>query len=214
MVLKPSELTPYTALRLAELASEILPPGVLNVVCGQGETAGAALVDHPDVAMVSITGSVAAGKEVARVASKTVKRVHLELGGKAPVVVFDDADLEAVVAGVSAGGFYNSGQDCTAACRVIAGPGIHDDLVAGLQSTIASMATGDPTDPGTEMGPVVSDEQRRRVSGMVDRAREAGAEVVIGGSDRPARAGSTSPRSWCRWHRTARSPNGRSSGPS
>ena len=122
VVLKPSELTPYTALRLAELAADVLPPGVLNVVCGQGETAGVALVDHPDVAMVSLTGSVAAGKAIARASAETLKRVHLELGGKAPVVVFDDADPAAVAAGVRAAGYYNSGQDCTAACRVIAGP--------------------------------------------------------------------------------------------
>ena len=122
VVLKPSELTPYTALRLAELAADVLPPGVLNVVCGQGETAGVALVEHPDVAMVSLTGSVAAGKAIAKAASETLKRVHLELGGKAPVVVFDDADPAAVAAGVRAAGYYNSGQDCTAACRVIAGP--------------------------------------------------------------------------------------------
>ena len=121
-----------TALRLAELSADILPPGVLNVVCGQGETAGVSLVEHPDVAMVSITGSVAAGKAVARAASETLKRVHLELGGKAPVVVFDDADPAAVAAGVRAAGYYNSGQDCTAACRLIAGPGIHDDDDPGL----------------------------------------------------------------------------------
>ncbi len=127
VVLKPSELTPYTALKLGELALEALPPGVLNVVCGQGETAGAALVEHPDVAMVSITGSVAAGQAVAAAAARTLKRVHLELGGNAPVVVFDDADVAAVAAGIRSGAFYNSGQDCTAACRVIAGSGVHDD---------------------------------------------------------------------------------------
>src|SRR5690606_11803105 len=126
VVLKPSELTPYTALRLAELAADILPPGVLNVVCGQGETAGVALVEHPDVAMVSITGSVAAGKAVAKAAADTLKRVHLELGGKAPVVVFDDADPAAVAAGVRAAGYYNSGQDCPAACRRVAGANVHD----------------------------------------------------------------------------------------
>src|ERR671913_1119118 len=186
VVLKPSDTTPVTALRLAELAAEVLPPGVLNVVCGQGETAGVALVEHPDVAMVSLTGSVAAGQAVARAAATSLKRVHLELGGKAPVIVFDDADLEAVAAGVRTGGYYNSGQDCTAATRVIAGPRIYDDLVQGLSEEGAAIPTGDPSDPGTEMGPVVSEEQRQRVAGMVDRALAAGAEAVVGGS---ARAG-------------------------
>lgn len=184
VVLKPSELTPYTALRLAELASDILPPGVFNVVCGQGETAGVALVEHPDVAMVSITGSVGAGKAVARSAADSLKRVHLELGGKAPVVVFDDADMDAVVEGISAAGYYNSGQDCTAACRVIAGPRIHDDLVAALAAKVSAIPTGDPNDPDTEMGPVVSAEQRERVAGMVARAVDAGAEAVTGGAVR------------------------------
>ncbi len=182
VVLKPSELTPYTALRLAELTEGILPPGVFNVVCGQGATAGAALVEHPDVAMVSLTGSVAAGKEVARVASQSVKRVHLELGGKAPVIVFDDADVDAVVEGVRAGGFYNSGQDCTAACRVVAGPSVYENLVAALGSSIAEIPFGDPTDAETEVGPVVSAAQLERVSSMVSRATDAGAEIVVGGS--------------------------------
>jgi 1-pyrroline dehydrogenase len=184
VVLKPSELTPYTALRLAELSADILPPGVLNVVCGQGETAGVALVEHPAVAMVSITGSVGAGKAVARAASETLKRVHLELGGKAPVVVFDDADPAAVAAGVRAAGYYNSGQDCTAACRLIAGPGIHDDVVAALVDEVGQIPFGDPTDPDTEVGPVVSGEQLERVTGMVDRAIAAGAEAAVGGSAR------------------------------
>jgi 1-pyrroline dehydrogenase len=184
VVLKPSELTPLTAKRLAELSEDVLPPGVLNVVFGQGEGAGAPIVQHPDVAMVSITGDVATGKAVARAAADTLKRVHLELGGKAPVIVFDDADLEAVVEGIKVGGYYNTGQDCTAACRVLAGPGIHDDLVAGLTEAVASIPTGDPTDESIEMGPVVSAEQLERVTGMVDRAREAGAEVTTGGSAR------------------------------
>jgi 1-pyrroline dehydrogenase len=178
VVLKPSELTPYTALRLAELAADILPPGVFNVVCGRGETTGVALVEHPAVAMVSLTGSVAAGKEVARAASQTLKRVHLELGGKAPVVVFDDADAAAVAAGVRAAGYYNSGQDCTAACRVVAGPGVFDDVVSALTDEVGQIPFGDPADSGTEVGPVVSAEQLARVSGMVDRARDAGADVV------------------------------------
>ncbi len=184
VVLKPSELTPYTALRLAELTQDILPPGVFNVVLGQGETAGVALVEHPDVAMVSLTGSVAAGKSVARAASDSLKRVHLELGGKAPVIVFDDADVEALVANLRETSFYNSGQDCTAPCRVIAGSRIHDDVVAGLSEAASSVVTGDPSDESTEMGPVVSAEQLERVSGFVDRARDAGAEVTVGGSAR------------------------------
>jgi acyl-CoA reductase-like NAD-dependent aldehyde dehydrogenase len=182
VVLKPSELTPYTALRLAELAADVLPPGVLNVVCGRGETAGVALVAHPDVAMVSLTGSVAAGKAIAKASSDTLKRVHLELGGKAPVVVFDDADPAAVAAGVRAAGYYNSGQDCTAACRVIAGPKVHDALVAALQDEVSQIPFGDPTNAETEVGPVVSAEQLERVSGMVGRAKDAGAEVLTSAS--------------------------------
>ncbi len=178
VVLKPSELTPYTALRLAELAADVLPPGVFNVVCGQGETAGVALVDHPEVAMVSLTGSVAAGQAVARASANTLKRVHLELGGKAPVVVFDDADPALVAAGVRVAGYYNSGQDCTAACRVIAGPKVYDALVAALHQEVTEIPFGDPTLPDTEVGPVVSAEQLARVAAMVQRATEAGAEVL------------------------------------
>jgi 1-pyrroline dehydrogenase len=181
VVLKPSELTPYTALRLAELSADVLPPGVLNVVCGTGTGAGVPLVAHPDVAMVSLTGSVGAGQAVARAAADTLKRVHLELGGKAPVVVFDDADPQAVAEGIRAAGYYNSGQDCTAACRMIAGPGIHDDVVAALVAEVSAIPFGDPTDPDTEVGPVVSAAQRERVGGMVARAVEAGASVAVGG---------------------------------
>ena len=184
VVLKPSELTPYTTLRLAELLDGVLPPGVFNVVCGRGETAGVALVEHPDVAMVSLTGSVAAGKSVAKHASDSLKRVHLELGGKAPVIVFDDADIEAVVANLRDNSFYNTGQDCTAPCRVIAGSRVHDDFVARLTDAVGSVVTGDPTDADTEMGPLVSDGQLDRVSGFVDRAVDAGAEVTVGGATR------------------------------
>jgi 1-pyrroline dehydrogenase len=185
VVLKPSELTPLTALRMAELAADIFPPGVLNVLCGQGEDAGAPLVRHPKVAMVSLTGDVATGKSVAREAAESLKRVHLELGGKAPVIVFDDADLEAAVEGVKVAGFFNAGQDCTAACRILAGPGIHDDLVSGLGEAASSIAMGSPRDEATELGPLVSAEQRERVHGMVSRARERGAEVVTGGDHHP-----------------------------
>jgi aminobutyraldehyde dehydrogenase len=186
-VLKPSELTPLTALKLAELAADILPPGVFNVVCGQGETAGDALVRHPGVAMVSITGDVETGKLIARNAADTLKRVHLELGGKAPVVVFDDADLDLVVSTLAENSYYNSGQDCTAPCRVVAGPSIYDQLVAGLSSAVSALAVGDPSDEATEIGPVISEAQRVRVARMVDRSVEAGAEIVTGGSvmDRP-----------------------------
>ncbi len=181
-ILKPSELTPLSALRLAELAADLLPPGVLNVVLGQGETVGDALVRHPDVAMISLTGDVGTGKLIARNAADSLKRVHLELGGKAPVVVFDDADLDTVVATLAEAGYYNSGQDCTAPCRVLVGPERYEDLVAALGSAAGSLVVGDPFDPATAVGPVISADQRERVAGMVGRAVDAGAEVVAGGS--------------------------------
>jgi 1-pyrroline dehydrogenase len=184
VVLKPSELTPLTALRLAEITADILPPGVLNVVTGLGETAGDALVRHPKVAMVSLTGDVETGKLIARNAADTLKRVHLELGGKAPVIVFDDADLEAVVSTLAEAGYYNSGQDCTAPCRVLAGPGVFDSFVSGLSDAAAAVKVGDPHDPEVAMGPVVSADQLARVEGMVERARAAGAEVTVGGRRR------------------------------
>jgi betaine-aldehyde dehydrogenase len=180
VVLKPSEQTPLTASLLAEIAAEHLPKGVLNVIFGHGEPAGAGLVRHPDVAMVSLTGDVATGKEVARAAADSLKRVHLELGGKAPVVVFDDADLEAVVEGVKIGGYFNAGQDCTAATRVLAGGKIHDDFVSGLADAAGGLKVGDPTEEGMEMGPLVSPEQRERVTGFLERAPKH-AETVVGG---------------------------------
>src|SRR3954470_24139455 len=146
VVLKPSEWTPLTALRLAELAADIFPPGVFNVITGDGEPVGAALVAHRKVAIVSLTGEVTTGKAVMRAAADTLKRVHLELGGKAPVVVFDDADLAAAVAGVRAFGYYNAGQDWTAATRVLAGPRVHDDFVAALADAAESLAVGEPSD--------------------------------------------------------------------
>jgi len=186
-ILKPSELTPLTALKLAEIAADIFPPGVFNVVTGQGEAAGDALVRSPKVAIVSVTGDVATGKLIAKNAADTLKRVHLELGGKAPVVVFDDADLDLVVTTLSEMAYYNSGQDCTAPCRVIAGPDIYDRLVGGLGDAVGALATGDPTDPDTAVGPVISAEQQERVAGMVSRAADAGAQIVTGGAklDRP-----------------------------
>jgi 1-pyrroline dehydrogenase len=180
VVLKPSEQTPMTAARLARIAAEHLPKGVLNVIFGHGETAGAGLVRHPRVAMVSLTGDVATGKDVARAAADSLKRVHLELGGKAPVLVFDDADLEAVVEGVKVAGYWNTGQDCTAATRVLAGPKIHDEFVSGLAKAAGSLAVGDPASEDTEMGPLVSEAQRERVEGFLSRAPEH-AETVVGG---------------------------------
>ncbi len=181
VVLKPSELTPYTALRFAELTADVLPPGVLNIVCGQGATAGAALADHPGIAMVSITGSVGAGKAVARSSAETLKRVHLELGGKAPVVIFDDADVDAAVEMLRTMAFYNSGQDCTAPCRVIADARVYDDVVDKLTAAVGRLQVGDPMAADTEMGPVISAAHLDRVAGYVDRARDAGAEVTVGG---------------------------------
>src|SRR3989475_12785873 len=189
VVLKPSEWTPLTALKLAELAADIFPPGVFNVITGDGEPVGAGIVRHPGVSMVSLTGDVATGKEVARAAASTLKRVHLELGGKAPVVVFDDADLEKVVEWIKIGGYFNAGQDCTAATRVIAGPHIHEKLLGDLVPAVHSLKVGDPMSDDTEMGPLVSEEQLTRVSGFVERAKKAGAEVLTGGA-RIKKAGS------------------------
>ncbi len=187
VVLKPSEWTPLSALRMAELAADIVPPGVLNVITGDGEPVGAGLVRHPGVDMVSLTGDVATGKEVAKAAADTLKRVHLELGGKAPVLVFDDADLDSVVEWIKVGGFFNSGQDCTAATRVIAGPGIYENLLSNLVPAVESIKVTDIESEGAEMGSLVSSEQLDRVRGFVDRAREGGARVLTGGSplDRP-----------------------------
>jgi 1-pyrroline dehydrogenase len=181
MVLKPSELTPLSILRFAEITADILPPGVFNVVLGQGETAGAALVRHPKIALVSLTGDVATGKTIARAAADSLKRVHLELGGKAPVVVFDDADIESLISTLAEGSYYNSGQDCTAPCRVLTGPGVFDDFVAGFTDAVGKINVGDPFDPDVFMGPLVSADQQARVVGMVDRAVAAGAEVTVGG---------------------------------
>jgi 1-pyrroline dehydrogenase len=182
VVLKPSEVTPATAVRLAELLEGVLPVGVLNVVCGTGPVVGEALSAHPEVAMVSLTGSVRAGKAVARAASETLKRVHLELGGKAPVVVFDDADVVAVAEKLREASFYNSGQDCTAPCRVVATSGVHNDLADALEGQISQIAVGDPADPEVEMGPLVSQQQLDRVSGYVERAVSEGARVATGGN--------------------------------
>jgi aminobutyraldehyde dehydrogenase len=170
LVLKPSELTPLTLLKLAPALAEILPAGVVNVVCGRGEPVGSALISHERVRMVSLTGSVATGQKVLAAAAGNLKRTHLELGGKAPVIVFDDADLEALVAGVRVFGFYNAGQDCTAACRLYAGKRIYERLVADLTSAVRTIKVGSQQEPGVEMGPLISASQRARVTAMVERA--------------------------------------------
>jgi 1-pyrroline dehydrogenase len=179
-VLKPSEQTPLTTLRFAQLAADILPAGVLNVVTGDGVPAGEAIVKHPDVRLVSLTGDVETGKIIARTAADTLKRVHLELGGKAPVLVFDDADPAAVAEGIKIGGYWNSGQDCTAAARVVAGPKIYDRLLEELVPAVESLHVGDPAEgEEIEMGPVISRSQQERVLGFLDRAK--GATVLTGG---------------------------------
>jgi 1-pyrroline dehydrogenase len=184
MVLKPSDTTPVSTLLMAQLISEHLPPGVFNVVCGDRDT-GRLLVSHPVPQMVSITGSVRAGREVAAAAGEKLKRTHLELGGKAPVIVFDDADLEAVVSGVRTFGFYNAGQDCTAACRIYAGGKIYDRLVADLSAAVRSLKVGLQSEAGVEMGPLISEEQRTRVAGFVERAAALRhVEITAGGKTR------------------------------
>lgn len=186
VVLKPSEQTPLTALRLAELASEIFPRGVINVICGRGESVGAPLVEHPLVRMVSLTGDIATGQKILQSAARTMKRTHLELGGKAPVIIFDDADLEAVVAGIRTFGFYNAGQDCTAACRIYAQGKIYDKFVAAMTDAVASLKVGSQYEEGVEMGPLISDRQRNRVASFVERAQSSGhVEVTAGGKIRP-----------------------------
>jgi betaine-aldehyde dehydrogenase len=181
IVLKPSEWTPLSMLKLAELAADIFPPGVFNVVTGDGVPTGDAIVRHREVGIVSLTGDVDTGKLIARNAADTLKRVHLELGGKAPVIVFDDADLETAAEWIKIAGFFNSGQDCTAATRVMAGPQIHDQLLSTLVPQVESIKLGDVFAEDTEMGSVVSKEQLERVKGFVQRARDAGADVLTGG---------------------------------
>jgi len=181
-VLKPAELTPRTTLRLAELSRDILPPGVLNVVTGHGSEVGDQLVKHPLVRLVSVTGDTATGKIIAANAgASNVKRVHLELGGKAPVIVFDDANLESLIETLKFAGYTNTGQDCTASCRVVAGPGIYEDLLSELVPAVESIKVGDLDDEEVEVGPLVSGDQREHVAGFVDRAQNNGGKVLTGG---------------------------------
>jgi aminobutyraldehyde dehydrogenase len=185
VVLKPSEQTPLTTLRLARICAEIFPEGVLNVVLGRGETVGAPLVSHPQVRMVSVTGDVSTGSRVLEAASRSLKRTHLELGGKAPVIVFGDADVEAAVAGIRTFGFYNAGQDCTAACRIYAEKSIYDRFVADLTAAVETIKHGTQDEEGVEMGPLISERQRARVASFVDRAaHQKHVEVTCGGRAR------------------------------
>jgi 1-pyrroline dehydrogenase len=181
-ILKPSEQTPLTLLRFMELAEGVVPAGVLNVITGDGVPVGEALVKHPDVRLVSLTGDVETGKTIARTAADNLKRVHLELGGKAPVVVFDDADPAAVAEAIRTAGYWNSGQDCTAASRVVAGPKIYDTLIEQLVPAVESLHVGDPAEgDDIEMGPVISKDQQERVFGFLERAKDAKATILTGG---------------------------------
>jgi len=181
VVLKPAETTPMSALKMAELGADLFPEGVFNVVTGHGEPAGAPLVTHPDVDMVSLTGSPGTGKWIAKAAADSLKRVHLELGGKAPVVVFDDADMDAVAETVAGTGFYNAGQDCTAATRVLVAKGAYDEVVAGLTEQAKAQVVGDTLAEDTTLGPLNSARQRERVEGFLSR-KPGHAEIVTGGS--------------------------------
>jgi aminobutyraldehyde dehydrogenase len=172
IVIKPSEQTPLTMLHLAKIIADIFPEGVVNVVVGRGESVGNTLVNHPKVSMISLTGDVATGKKMLMAASKTVKRTHLELGGKAPVIVFDDADIDAVVEGIKIFGFYNAGQDCTAACRMYVGSKIYDRVVSDLSSAVASLKFNEGNDDENDFGPLISARQRSRVASFVERASE------------------------------------------
>ncbi len=186
IVLKPAETTPLTALKLAELAGEILPKGVLNVITGHGDPAGRALVTHAEVDMVSLTGSVETGKWIARAAADTLKRVHLELGGKAPVVIFDDADLDVALETIAGTAYYNAGQDCTAATRVLSSGRVHDDVVSGLVEQAHGLVVGDTRSPDTTLGPLNSARQRERVEGFLER-KPQNAEIVTGGHEPDSR---------------------------
>jgi aminobutyraldehyde dehydrogenase len=189
IVIKPSEMTPLTTLKLAKVIADIFPEGVVNVVTGRGATTGNALINHPKIAMVSLTGSIGTGQKVLQAASATIKRTHLELGGKAPVLVFDDADIASVVAGIKTFGFYNAGQDCTAACRIYAGKKVYDNLVADLSSAVRELKFNQPNDDDNDIGPVISAVQKGRVQGFVDRASQLSNITVTAGGKSPAGKG-------------------------
>jgi aminobutyraldehyde dehydrogenase len=182
LVLKPSEITPLTSLRFFELIGDLLPPGVANIVFGRGAGVGEALVNADPVRMISLTGSIATGQKMLEVAARTLKRTHLELGGKAPVIVFDDADMEAAIEGIKVFGYYNAGQDCTAASRIYAQDRKYENFVADLASAVSSIKSGTQDEEGVELGPLVSSAHRDRVTGFLDRARaDKHLEVVTGG---------------------------------
>jgi betaine-aldehyde dehydrogenase len=182
VVLKPAETTPVSTVKLAELAADLFPKGVFNVITGHGQPAGSTLVTHPDVDMVSLTGSPETGKWIAKAASDTLKKVHLELGGKAPVVVFDDVDMETALETIAGTGYYNAGQDCTAATRVLASKGVYDDVVSGLSSQAQGFVVGDTLAADTTLGPLNSARQRERVEGFLERKPDR-AEIVTGGKE-------------------------------
>jgi 1-pyrroline dehydrogenase len=186
VVLKPSEITPVTSVLLAKLAADIFPAGVFNVVLGDGST-GAAIVNHPGIGMVSLTGDTGTGKKIATGAAESLKRVHLELGGKAPVLVFDDADIAHAAEQLSLAAFANSGQDCTAACRIIVHERAYDGFLERFLTHVKAIVVGDPADPETQIGPVVSGRQLSRVLGFLERAKGTSAQIRTGGErmDRP-----------------------------
>ncbi|MDP2699055.1 gamma-aminobutyraldehyde dehydrogenase [Thalassospira sp.] len=182
VLFKPSEQTPLTALKMAKILADILPAGVVNVILGRGETVGNQLINHPLVDMISLTGDVATGKKMLQAASKSVKRTHLELGGKAPVIVMDDADLSEVVSGLQAFGYYNAGQDCTAACRIYVSDRVYDNFVADLTSAVADIKYDLADDSLNHIGPLISNRQRDRVASFVERAREQShIDITTGG---------------------------------
>lgn len=184
VVIKPSEQTPLTTLKLARIIADVFPEGVVNVIVGRGETVGQTLISHPKVSMISLTGDVATGKKILTAAANSVKRTHLELGGKAPVIVFDDADLAEVVEGIKIFGYYNAGQDCTAACRIYAGSKIYDRFVADLSSAVSSLRLGRENDEENDLGPLISPRQRSRVASFVERAADLKhIEITAGGRE-------------------------------
>ena len=183
LVLKPSEITPLTSLRFFELIADIVPAGVINIVFGRGQTVGEPLVNSPEVRMISLTGSIATGQKMLEVAARTLKRTHLELGGKAPVIVFDDADIQSAVEGIRTFGYYNAGQDCTAACRIYVQDNAYENFVADLSSAVSTIQTGPQDEDGVEMGPLVSQAHQQRVMDFIGRCRaEKHLEITTGGT--------------------------------